>query len=95
MSSEPLSSTTPQPLHLRPDLLAIADLIEPSVRVLDIGCGDGALLEYLRDRKQVKGRGIELTEAGVLACVGDLAGHAGQRRRADPGTATVAGARAL
>ncbi len=54
---------------LRPDLLAIADLVEPGWRLLDIGCGDGALLEYLRDRKQVKGRGIELTEAGVLACV--------------------------
>jgi SAM-dependent methyltransferase len=69
MSSKPVSSTTTPPLHLRPDLLAIADLIAPGVRALDIGCGDGALLEYLRDRKQVKGRGIELTEAGVLACV--------------------------
>ena len=69
MSAHPVTSTTTQAPHLRPDLLAIADLIEPSVRVLDIGCGDGALLEYLRDRKQVKGRGIELTEAGVLACV--------------------------
>ena len=69
MSSEPLSATTTPPLHLRPDLLAIADLVAPGVRALDIGCGDGALLEYLRDRKQVKGRGIELTEAGVLACV--------------------------
>lgn len=57
------------PPRLRPDLLAIADLVKPGWRVLDIGCGDGALLEYLRDRKQVKGRGIELTEAGVLACV--------------------------
>ncbi|MFN3333915.1 MAG: methionine biosynthesis protein MetW [Caldilinea sp.] len=58
-----------QPARLRPDLLAIADLVESGWRVLDIGCGDGALLEYLRDRKQVRGRGIELTEAGVLACV--------------------------
>jgi cyclopropane fatty-acyl-phospholipid synthase-like methyltransferase len=30
--------------------------------VLDLGCGDGALLEYLARRKQVKGRGIELSE---------------------------------
>lgn len=58
-----------QSTRLRPDLLAIADLVEPGWRVLDIGCGDGALLEYLHDRKQVKGRGIELTESGVLACV--------------------------
>ncbi|HHY54063.1 MAG TPA: methionine biosynthesis protein MetW [Chloroflexi bacterium] len=63
------STTLTQSPQLRADLLAIADLIEPGARVLDIGCGDGALLEYLRDRKQVKGRGIELTEAGVLACV--------------------------
>jgi methionine biosynthesis protein MetW len=69
MNAQPLSSPTTQVPHLRPDLLAIADLIEPGTRVLDIGCGDGALLEYLRDRKQVRGRGIELTEAGVLACV--------------------------
>lgn len=67
MSTQPVVST--QSPQLRADLLAIADLIEPGARVLDIGCGDGALLEYLRDRKQVKGRGIELTEAGVLACV--------------------------
>lgn len=67
MSNQPVVLTQSPPL--RADLLAIADLIEPGARVLDIGCGDGALLEFLRDRKQVKGRGIELTEAGVLACV--------------------------
>jgi methionine biosynthesis protein MetW len=36
---------------------------------LDLGCGDGALLEHLVANKGVKGRGIELSEAGVLACV--------------------------
>ncbi|MCL4829599.1 MAG: methionine biosynthesis protein MetW, partial [Caldilinea sp.] len=71
MNSQTLTSpdVVSQPARLRSDLLAIADLVEPGWRVLDIGCGDGALLEYLRDRKQVRGRGIELTEAGVLACV--------------------------
>lgn len=63
------SSSEVSGARLRPDLRAIADLVEPATRVLDIGCGDGALLEHLRDHKQVKGRGIELTEAGVLACV--------------------------
>jgi methionine biosynthesis protein MetW len=54
---------------LRADLAAIADLVSPGARVLDLGCGDGALLEYLAQAKQVKGRGIELSEQGVLACV--------------------------
>ena len=39
-------------------------------RVLDVGCGDGALLDYLVHFKQVDGRGIELGQAGVNACVG-------------------------
>jgi methionine biosynthesis protein MetW len=54
---------------LRPDLGAIADMIPASSRVLDLGCGDGELLEYLTIFKHVKGRGIEIGEAGVLACV--------------------------
>ena len=54
---------------LRPDLLVIAGLIQPGERVLDLGCGDGALLRYLRDTRQVTGRGVELSEPGVLACV--------------------------
>jgi methionine biosynthesis protein MetW len=59
----------PHAYHLRPDLRAIADLVEPGTRVLDLGCGDGALLEYLVKAKKVKGRGIENSEQGVLACV--------------------------
>jgi methionine biosynthesis protein MetW len=38
--------------------------------VLDIGCGDGALLAYLARQKSVDGRGIELSQSGVNACVG-------------------------
>ena len=54
---------------LRPDLRIIADFIPAGARVLDLGCGDGALLEHLMQTKGVTGRGIELSEAGVLACV--------------------------
>ena len=54
---------------LRPDLLAIARLIQPGEKVLDLGCGDGTLLRYLLDVYHISGRGIELSEAGVLACV--------------------------
>ena len=55
---------------IRVDLQVIADMIEPGTRVLDIGCGDGALLEYLNDFKRVDARGIELSQSGVNACVG-------------------------
>lgn len=50
---------------LRPDLAVIASLITPRARVLDIGCGDGALLAWLRDYKSVDGRGIEIDHASV------------------------------
>ena len=46
---------------LRPDLAAIAEIIPQNARVLDIGCGDGALLEYLAATKNVDGRGLELS----------------------------------
>ncbi len=51
--------TTATSETLRPDLLVIAGLIQPGERVLDLGCGDGALLRYLRDTRQVTGRGVE------------------------------------
>lgn len=54
---------------LRADLQAIADFIGPDSRVLDLGCSDGELLAFLVHQKRVQGRGIELSEAGVLACV--------------------------
>ena len=54
---------------LRPDLQAIADLIPDQVMALDLGCGNGELLEYLNHMKRVKARGIELSEEGMLACV--------------------------
>ena len=54
---------------IRIDLQLIADMIAPGSRVLDIGCGDGTLLDYLMHFKGVDGRGIELSQAGVNACV--------------------------
>ena len=57
-------------VELRQDLRLIADMIEPGSRVLDIGCGDGALLDYLAREKKVDGRGIELSQSGVNSCVG-------------------------
>ncbi|HWU26081.1 MAG TPA: methionine biosynthesis protein MetW [Rhizomicrobium sp.] len=54
---------------LRPDLAAIAAMIPHGARVLDIGCGDGSLLEYLIAEKEVDGRGVELSQQNVNACV--------------------------
>jgi len=54
---------------IRVDLQLIADMVEPGARVLDVGCGDGALLAHLGRYKSVDGRGIELSMAGVSAAV--------------------------
>ena len=66
MAQSPLD-TQGQPI--RKDLSLIAGMIESGTRVLDIGCGDGALLDHLGRQKGVDGRGIELSQAGVNACV--------------------------
>jgi methionine biosynthesis protein MetW len=54
---------------LRGDLRLVAEMIEPHSRVLDIGCGEGELLAYLARWKGVDGRGMELSQNGVNACV--------------------------
>lgn len=54
---------------LRADLGVIAELIQPGEKVLDLGCGDGSLLRYLIDTKGIVGRGVEIAEPKVLACV--------------------------
>ncbi|MGN6516917.1 MAG: methionine biosynthesis protein MetW [Rhizomicrobium sp.] len=56
-------------MTLRPDLAAIAEMVQPNSRVLDIGCGDGALLEHLARTRGVDGRGIELSQQNVNQCV--------------------------
>ncbi|MBI1206081.1 MAG: methionine biosynthesis protein MetW [Azospirillum sp.] len=58
-----------RPRDIRVDLQLIAEMIEPGSRVLDVGCGDGALLDHLVHFKQVDGRGLELSMDGVHACV--------------------------
>ena len=54
---------------IRADLKLIADMVAPGSRVLDVGCGDGALLAHLVHTKGVDGRGIELSMDGVKFCV--------------------------
>jgi len=56
-------------MKLRVDLQRIAEMVAPAARVLDIGCGDGALLDHLAREKKVDGRGIELSMEGVRSAV--------------------------
>jgi methionine biosynthesis protein MetW len=55
--------------HLRGDLRLVANMIDPGSRVLDIGCGEGELLAYLAHWKGADGRGMEISQSGVNACV--------------------------
>ena len=54
---------------MRYDLKIIASWIEPGSKVLDLGCGEGDLLHFLKQNKQVVGAGIERREARVARCI--------------------------
>src|ERR1700741_2442310 len=54
---------------LRPDLAIIADNVAPGSRILDVGCGDGALMAALRDTRKVDARGLEIDAGNVAAAV--------------------------
>ena len=53
----------------RPDFATIAAWIRPESKVLDLGCGDGTLLQYLQDTLGVHGYGVEIDDANILACL--------------------------
>jgi methionine biosynthesis protein MetW len=53
------------PESQQPDHLLISEMVAPSARVLDVGCGDGQLLRLLIAERGVDGRGIELSQSGV------------------------------
>ncbi|MDX9997185.1 MAG: methionine biosynthesis protein MetW [Phenylobacterium sp.] len=54
---------------LREDFREILRLVRPGSRVLDVGCGEGELLELLAKEKGVDGQGLEISQAGVAACL--------------------------
>jgi methionine biosynthesis protein MetW len=53
----------------RSDFEAIAAWVKPDSGVLDLGCGDGLLLRYLRQGRSVRGYGVDISDENVLACV--------------------------
>ncbi len=54
---------------LRPDLAAISQWILPDSRILDLGCGDGALLAHLQRTHGIRGYGLEIDPANVVRCL--------------------------
>ena len=55
---------------MKKEFKIIANLIDKETRVLDVGCGDGTLMEFLRINKQIDIRGIEISKINVQKCIG-------------------------
>ena len=55
---------------MKQEFKIIADLIETNTRVLDVGCGDGTLMQFLKNNKQIDIRGIEISKNNVQQCIG-------------------------
>ena len=55
---------------MKQEFKIIADLIETNTRVLDVGCGDGTLMEFLKKNKEIDIRGIEILKNNVQKCIG-------------------------
>ena len=54
---------------MKKEFQIISDLIENNTRVLDVGCGDGTLMKYLKDNKNVDTRGLEISKNNVQICI--------------------------
>lgn len=64
-----LPEVTHEDIISRPDLRRIAELIEPNSRVLDLGCGNGEFLCYLKRKKNIRPLGVDLDADMVAECV--------------------------
>jgi methionine biosynthesis protein MetW len=56
-------------MSMRQDLATISEWIRPGSRVLDLGCGDGALLGQLQEKRQITGYGLEIDDDNVTRCI--------------------------
>ena len=55
---------------MKTEFKLIADLIDTNTRVLDVGCGDGTLMEFLKNNKKIDVRGIEISKNNIQQCIG-------------------------
>jgi len=55
---------------MKKEFKIISELIENNTRVLDVGCGDGTLMKYLKDEKNVDTRGLEISKNNIQNCTG-------------------------
>ncbi|HJN84394.1 MAG TPA: methionine biosynthesis protein MetW [Candidatus Pelagibacter bacterium] len=53
---------------MKKEFQIISELIENNTRVLDVGCGDGVLMQYLKDKKNIDTRGLEISKNNVQNC---------------------------
>ena len=54
---------------MKKEFQIISDLIEKNTRVLDVGCGDGTLMKFLNNEKNVDTRGLEISKNNVQNCI--------------------------
>ena len=55
---------------MKQEFKVISNIIEQNTRVLDVGCGDGTLMEFLQNNKEIDIRGIEISKDNVQKCIG-------------------------
>lgn len=61
--------TSSKTVSHRPDFAAIANWVKPDAKILDLGCGDGSLLKYLQQERNIFGYGVEIDDNNVLGCL--------------------------
>jgi methionine biosynthesis protein MetW len=64
-----LSDTQALAAASRADYALIAQWVRPSSKVLDLGCGDGSLLRYLKETRGITGYGVEIADENILDCI--------------------------